>query len=172
MRRVASIASTRRWPLRLVGSSGMVRATVSISASRAAPNSFTRSGPTLNWRVTLSLLTSDASETSPCRRAGNAKRRARPPKGDGLWQACSGGIETSVRSGTTAVGRVGSVRRTLGRRAASVGEGSIVVEGKPVAGARANPKPTGSGVCRNGTCKGSVSQENVSWKCGRRECPS
>jgi len=24
-----------------------------------------------------------ASETSPCRRAGNAKRRARPPKGDG-----------------------------------------------------------------------------------------
>ena len=41
----------------------------------------------------------DASETSPCRRTGQAKRRARPPKGHGVRKAGGGGIETSVHPG-------------------------------------------------------------------------
>jgi hypothetical protein len=38
-----------------------------------------------------------ASETSPCRRTGNARRRARPPRGDGEQPAGAVGIETRVR---------------------------------------------------------------------------
>ena len=80
-------------------SAGMVRATASVQASRTAPNSFTRSGRLLLPGRRPWLSTSNASETSPCRRAGQAKRRARPTQGDGLRQTQPGGIETSIGSG-------------------------------------------------------------------------
>jgi hypothetical protein len=81
-------------------SAGMVHACgVSLGDNRVAPNSFTRSRPALDQRATRSLFASDASETSPCRRAGQAKQRARPPKGNRFRQANSRGIETSVSRG-------------------------------------------------------------------------
>jgi hypothetical protein len=51
----------------------------------------------------------DASETSPCRRTGEAKRPARPPQGDGVGQARRRGDRDPQVPGATGVGRVGAV---------------------------------------------------------------
>jgi len=48
---------------------------------RAAPNRSSRSGPRPHSGRRLRPAKGRASETSPCRRTGNAKRCARPPKG-------------------------------------------------------------------------------------------
>jgi hypothetical protein len=67
-------------------------------------------GPTSLSGRRLPLLTSDASETSPCRRTGQAKRRARHPGVDGVGRRRTAGIETRVWSGRPPSCRVGSVR--------------------------------------------------------------
>jgi len=85
-----------------------------------------------------------------------------PQGGDGRRQARSGGIETSVSSGRLPSAASASVRvhSVVGpHRWARVQRGRSV-SSQAGAGARANPKPTGSGVCRTAT-RGSVSQKNV-----------
>jgi len=133
----------------LFAAPGWFALAVSVSASRAAPNSFTRSGHQDLAVRRRSPSAGDASETSPCRRAGQAKRRAHSPKGDGGRLTSSGGIETSVNAGrlpSAAVAQlgcnsvVGPQRWAWSSRVVSAG-----------AGTRANPKPTGSGVCRTAT---------------------
>jgi len=49
----------------------------------------------------------DASETSPCRSTGDAKRCARPPQGDGGWEAKSRGDRDPRGFGATPADRVG-----------------------------------------------------------------
>ena len=76
---------------RLYAAPEMVRIAASRSANGAAPNSLTRSSPDAFPRQDRFAHRSSfqgnvgrrASETSPCRRAGNAKRRAQPPQSNG-----------------------------------------------------------------------------------------
>jgi hypothetical protein len=120
--------------------------------SRAAPNSFTRSGTRLHSRRALSPFAGDASETSPCRRAGEAKRRTRSPKGDGGRTATPRRNRDLRRVGAMSARRIGSVRVPLGRRAASVGRWSVEVEAGDSGHRRGGQSNrTGSGVCRSVT---------------------
>ena len=102
----------------------MVRARCPPGRSRAAPNRFTRSSPFLHSRKRRPRSTRGASETSPCRRAGDAKRRARPPKGDGDRKATRRGNRDPRAVGATSRYRVGSVRRHSVVGPHRVGDGS------------------------------------------------
>jgi hypothetical protein len=90
--------------------------------------------------------TSNASETSPCRRAGQAKRRARPPQGDGLRQAQAGGIETSIAAGQLPSAASAQLVCTRRRAASHLGRSSK--SGRRRQG-QSNRK--GSGLCRSAT---------------------
>ena len=67
-------------------------------------------GPAAPFEKRTVAVNSDASETSPCRRTGQAKRRARHPSVDGVGRRRTAGIETRVWSGRPPSCRVGSVR--------------------------------------------------------------
>jgi hypothetical protein len=65
-----------------------------------------------------------SSETSPCRRAGDSKRRAQPPKGDGDRKATRRGNRDPRAVGATSLHRVGSVRLCSVVGLHRVGDGS------------------------------------------------
>jgi hypothetical protein len=118
-------------------------------------------------------VASDASETSPCRRTGQAKRRARHPWVDGVGRRHTAGIETRVWSGRPPSCRVRLSSCALGRRAASVGRWSglsrVLTVRSPVRGPI--PNGVGSGVCRSATSEVEP-QKSVAIGRGRRCCPS
>ena len=116
------------------------------------------------------------SETSPCRRAGYAKRRARPPRGDGEqsgrrrgnrdpralweWSGCSPRRLQLVC--TRSSGRNSLCRRCCNRCCCNRGRtpsGSLVCSS--VTGPGANPSVAGSDVCRSET-KGLEAHKKVS----------
>jgi hypothetical protein len=120
--------------------------------SRAAPNSFTRSGPPSPFETgavavrrrrlrNLSVPTSRSSKTANSIPVGSrlrvgVRRRNRDLRADGA----------------TTLGRIGSVRVPLGRRAASVGRWSVEVEAGHSGHRRGGQSNrTGSGVCRSVT---------------------
>src|SRR5687767_4987527 len=131
----------------------MVYAPVSVGRSRTAPNRSSRSGPRPHSGRRLLPTRGSASETSPCRRTGEAKRCARPPKGDGGSKA--------TRPGDRDPGAVGATSDTPRRQQFvahsavgphRVGDGSNQVAcPTPVAGAAANPSKAGSGLGRSAT---------------------
>jgi len=110
-----------------------------------------------NLSVPTSRLSKTASSIPSPLPLSPGEGRGGGVRGDGGRQARSGGIETSVSSGRLPSAASASVRvhSVVGpHRWARVQRGRSV-SSQAGAGARANPKPTGSGVCRTAT-RGSV----------------
>ena len=132
----------------------MVRATASVSAEADRHQTALRGPAPLPIREGGCSPTGEsASETSPCRRAGKARRCARPPKGSGGSKA--------TRPGDRDPGAVGATSDTPRRQQFvahsavgphRVGDGSTQVAcSTPVTGAGANPSKVGSGLRRSAT---------------------
>jgi hypothetical protein len=150
----------------------MVRVRCPLGSGRAAPNHITRSSPLLHSRRRRSRFTRDASDTSPCRRAGDSSQRARPPQGEQCreGEAPEESRPPCVRGNFPLPRRLSS--SALGRRAASAGRWLQMVEiANPVTGAGANPSEAGSGNSRRETIRDRVPQERLIDR-GRRWCPS
>jgi hypothetical protein len=130
-------------------------------------------GPASPFEKRTVAVASDASETSPCRRTGQAKRRARHPWVDGVGRRHTAGIETRVWSGRPPSCRVRLSSCALGRRAASVGRWSglsrVLTVRSPIRGPI--PNGVGPGVCRSAT-REVEPQKSVAIGRGRRCCPS
>jgi hypothetical protein len=125
-----------------LGDFGMVRACgVGLGREPGGTKQLYEVGPAAPFEKRTVAVSGNASETSPCRRAGQSKRRARHPSGE---RRSAGELRRNRdlrESGATA----GEPRRlssfALGRRAASVGPLQVVDD--PVTGPGANPKPYG-----------------------------
>ena len=142
-------------------STGMVRATVSRPVKPARHQTALRGQATFPSEKATVAASGDASETSPCRRTGKARRSARPPKGNGFRQANSGGIETSVsreRLPSAASAQLW-VRSVVGPHRWAKGPSWSSQAGHRREGQSNRP---GSGLCRSATCAGlNVPRKNV-----------
>ena len=145
--------------LRLLRSTGMVQRYGVRSAERHQTALRGQAAFSLRERRRL-LSASNASETSPCRRAGQAKRRARPPQGDGFQQAQAGGIETSIAAGQ--LPSAASAQLVCTRSSGPIGGGrsTEVDQVSPGAGVRANPTVRGQ-ACAAARRAGLTSHKNV-----------
>jgi hypothetical protein len=117
--------------------------------SRAAPNSFTRSGPLPHSRSGLSPLAATPQKPLRADEPVNQNGELDTLRVNGVRQANSGGIETSVSRGRLPGSRVGSVRSH-----SVVGpHRSVLSRWLTIRSPARGPIPnhTGSGVCRSAT---------------------
>ena len=133
------------------------------------------------------ILTRRASETSPCRRAGDAKKRARPPQGDdeqpgrrrgnrdpralGVWPGCLPRRLQLVC--TRSSGRNSLFRRCGNRCCRNRGRTPLgSMGGAPVTGLEANPTVGGVRQVPQRDHEGSKPQKKVSTNAVVVGCPS
>ena len=131
-------------------------------------------GPASPFEKRTVAVTSDASETSPCRRTGQAKRRLDPRRVTAFGRRRAGGIETPVRSGRLPA-RAASAQFVCTRSSGRIGRAMardvsrVLTIRSPVRGPI--QYAAGSGVCRSATSEVEP-QKSVAIDRGRRCCPS
>ena len=147
---------------------------VNSGSCRAAPNRITRSSHLPHSRRRRSRFTRDASDTSPCRRAGDSRQRARPPKSDGFRKATRRGNRDPRAVGggrVPSLHRVGSVRLHSVVRLHRLGDDSRRLRSQIRSPAWGPIQSwVGSGMCRSETTRDRVPKERLIHR-GRRVAP-